>query len=472
MAGKGGQRRGLGFVAGVITGLVFSAAVLVVLSLSVPLAPGTPAPDDIVARQAERPVSEPEIEAADAAPSSETVREAGDDSLDAEADDAPPTQTRQMAADDDGPSPSPTEDTDPAVTDSAATSAQTSPGSGTTEADPSVAAGPDAPDGATVTEALPSAGGMAPATGETTQEAVGDDAPPVDGARSVAEAVETPPLEPPAEAVPADPAPEAAPVDPAAATAPGGSAEELASVEPAEAPAPAADAAEDVGAPPPGATDAPTQPATRAPAWRANAATADLVADEPVMTVIVTGARPGTLPALTTLAPLSAVTVALDAGLEDKAGLATALRALGHEVLETVPADAPALSVPLTVGLAVPGVADSTAAAAVLAAVADSGALAVDLLRGAASPLVEAGRAERQPVAGAALRIAAGQTATAAFQTLRDAGALAAQEGTLIVALEASPATLTALGRWLALPGDVQPAPLTALIGRLGDTRY
>jgi polysaccharide deacetylase 2 family uncharacterized protein YibQ len=270
---------------------------------------------------------------------------------------------------------------------------------------------------------------------------VEDEAPETDAA-----------VEPPAETVPAEPSPvDSEPDEPVDESGP-----------PEE---PVADAVEAPADPVPEA-----EPAR--PAWRANAAMADLAADEPVMTVIVTGARAATLPALTTLAPLSAVTVAIAPDAEDRAGLATALRALGHEVLETVPADAPALSVPLSAGLAVPGVADMAAADAVLAAAESSGALAVDLLRGAASPLVEAGRAAGQPVAGAALRITAARTATEAFQTLRDAGALAAQEGTLVVALEASPATLTALGRWLALPGDVQPAPLTALIGRLCATRY
>jgi polysaccharide deacetylase 2 family uncharacterized protein YibQ len=189
------------------------------------------------------------------------------------------------------------------------------------------------------------------------------------------------------------------------------------------------------------------------------------------MSVIVTNARPTSLPALTTLAPLGAITVAIHPDVSDPVALAEALRNLGHEVLETVTAgSAPTLDT--AAGIALASVADTQGAEAALAAIAPFGGLAVDLDRGETSPLVQAGREAEQPVAGAALRIVPGDSASNAFQTLRDAGGLAAREGELVVALDAGPVTLTALGRWLALPGDVQPAPLSALIERLGPTRY
>lgn len=442
MAGKGGQRKGLGFGAGVITGLAFSAVVLSGLSLSVPL---EQAPDEAVPETAPAPEDEAARPETVAEPETAVMGEAAPaaDDVPAEGDGAPAATDTLAQADDepapaaDGPEPA------PSVREVAPTPE--------TEETETAAVAPATEEPAAVSQAEEAPETEADPAPETT--AAAEDEAPMTAAPVEDEAQETvAAVEPPAEAASVEPLPREA--------------EAVETVEesgPAEEPV--ADAAEAPADPVPEA-----EPAQ--PAWRANAAMADLVPDEPVMTVIVTGARAATLPALTTLAPLSAVTVAIDLEAEDRAGLATALRALGHEVLETVSADAPALSVPLSAGLAVQGVADMAAADAVLATAEASGALAVDLLRGEASPLVEAGRAARQPVAGAALRITAARTATEAFQTLRDAGALAVQEGTLVVALEASPATLTALGRWLALPGDVQPAPLSALIGRLGATRY
>lgn len=455
MAGKGGQRKGLGFGAGVITGLAFSAVVLSGLSLSVPLqqtidVPEREAPPE---PRAEASGTEPDT----AGPEAPVMREAApaadrtateEDTSSSTAEMAAPATGETVQEDGDGAtsplapevSPLPDEDTESA--------AEMQPASG--DAKVSNAMQDEAEVGTEPAQELPVADEATVAT------EVGPDQTPDRVATVEAPAerapVETAPDDAPVIRPESDATPEGDPVEEADPGAEAATAENDASPEVDEGPAPAAESA--------------------APVWRANAAIADLVADEPVMTVIVTGARAGTLPALTTLAPLSAVTVAMAPDAEDKAGLATALRALGHEVLETVPADAPSLSVPLSAGLAVAGVADAAVADAVLAAAESNGALAVDLLRGGASPLVEAGRAAGQPVAGAALRITAERTATEAFQTLRDAAALAAREGTLVVTLETSPATLTALGRWLALPGDAQPAPLTALIGRLGATRY
>jgi hypothetical protein len=426
MAGKGEARRGLGFGAGVVTGLAFCAVVLSGLSLSVPMeqrgAGETPSADGL---EPSGPPSGP----ADAG------REPADEP--AGADTASASSENRVL--------------DEAVSGAAQGSGPETPAEAAAPAD-----APATPDTAPAPESA-TADGEAPEPASAPQSEAEAAVDPVDGDAPVASGEDAP--------VAADVAPveEAAPAVPEADTPP----QESVTVAPiGEATTDDRTDVTDEAAPLPEAAE----PAP--PAWRANAAVADLAPGEPVMTVVVTGARAGSLPALTTLAPLGAVTVAIDTAVEDKAGLAAALRALGHEVLETVTAAAPATDFPLTAGLAVAGGIDAAAAEALLRRAEDRGALAIDLTRAAGSPLVTAGRAEGQPVAGAALTIPAGRTASEAFQTLRDAGALAAQEGTLVVSLEASPATLTALGRWLALPGDVQPAPLTALIRRLGPTRY
>jgi hypothetical protein len=98
--------------------------------------------------------------------------------------------------------------------------------------------------------------------------------------------------------------------------------------------------------------------------------------------------------------------------------------------------------------------------------------MVLDTVPGAASPLLEQARAHAMPAAVAALTIPADATAQRAFQLLREAGTRAAREGQLVVVLEAAPPTLSALGRWLALPGDARPAPLSGLIRRGAATRY
>ena len=200
------------------------------------------------------------------------------------------------------------------------------------------------------------------------------------------------------------------------------------------------------------------------------------------MAVVVTGATLASLPALTALAPFGTLAVTVDPDAANAPSLAESLRALGHEVL-LMPHDVGAADVasviddavarvPVAAGFAFGPTLPGAAREALLAATARHGGLVVDTVPAAESALVTAARAAALPTGGAALAVVAATDATRAFQLLREAGARTAREGQMIVVVEAVPVTLTALGRWLALPGEATPAPLTAVIARLGPTAY
>lgn len=237
------------------------------------------------------------------------------------------------------------------------------------------------------------------------------------------------------------------------------------------------------GPSPSAAAPAPAVPAQ--PIWRANAAASDVPEGAPIMAVVVDGATPASLPALRALAPFGPLTVSLDPQSEGAAGFASALRDLGNEVIVAMPAapSAPALAgaldrgaaaLPMAVGAAFGPLSDAAARDAALGAVARLQGLVLDRVPAPAegSALVAAARAGAMPAADTTLAIPADTPATRAFQLLREAGAKAARDGVAVVVVQASPATLTAIGRWLALPGEARPAPLTALVRRQGETRY
>jgi polysaccharide deacetylase 2 family uncharacterized protein YibQ len=196
------------------------------------------------------------------------------------------------------------------------------------------------------------------------------------------------------------------------------------------------------------------------------------------MAVVVRDATAASLPALATLAPLGSLTVSIAPGAEGSAALAQGLRGQGHEVLldmgaapaaEALPRAAAA--VPQAAGFAF-GAVPPASAEALAQAASPLGAMLLDAVPAADSALLARARSDAMPAAVAALTIPADATAQRAFQLLREAGTRAAREGQLVVVLEAAPPTLSALGRWLALPGDARPAPLSGLIRRGGATRY
>lgn len=200
------------------------------------------------------------------------------------------------------------------------------------------------------------------------------------------------------------------------------------------------------------------------------------------MSVVVTGAKAADLPALTTFAAFGPLTVAI-APTETAADLGAALRALGHEVLVEAtdlgaaarePGGVPAAlegavrRLPMALGFALGPLPPGALREAVLASAVRAGALLLDTVPAATSALAAEARRLDLPAGGAVLAVRGDADATRAFQLLREAGARAVREGSTIVVLDAAPATLTALGRWLALPGTVTPAPLSITAARQG----
>lgn len=306
---------------------------------------------------------------------------------------------------------------------------------------------------------------------------------------------------PSAESEPGPEAPQPAPGDAAPEPAlPEPSVSEPALSEPGEAAVAVETGADDearVGEPggsePPAAAETTAIPAAipAGPLWRVNAADHDVPPEAPLVAVVLRGTARADLPALAALAELGPLSLALDAVDADAADLMARAADLGIETLAVVdggagPARAAAdtaaemvravTALPKVVGFALggegPRLRDPDEAGKALTEAARERALVLDLDPAEGSALVELGRASQLPVAAPALRIGAAEPAAAAFQRLRGAADMAARSGDLVVLVEVSPSTLTAVGRWLALPGEAHPAPLTAVVSRAAPTRF
>lgn len=227
------------------------------------------------------------------------------------------------------------------------------------------------------------------------------------------------------------------------------------------------------------------------PLWRSHAASWPLPDQGPLVAVVLEGVTVSDLPAIEALAALGPLTLLLDPASPDAAALQRRAATLNLETLALADdGDGPSLSgaamaadmvraisaLPGVIGFALggggPRLRQPDDAAIALAEAARERALIFDVDPADGSLILDLGRSGDLPVAAPHRRLAGDTPAGAAFQTLRAVSDEAVREGHRVVLVEVSPATLTAVGRWLALSDLAVAAPLTALVERAGPTRY
>ncbi|MEM6620637.1 MAG: divergent polysaccharide deacetylase family protein [Pseudomonadota bacterium] len=446
-----------GFVRGVLVGGLFAVAGVIALTAMAPVSNVAPSGTPIVLPPpvAQAPVEEEAQTASPADP--------------APADPAPagPAAASQAAA---GAAAQPEVETSPVETPAPET-----PAIETSEGGIPEAASPEVQVAAPATEAP--AEQASPATGQDAQIAavpVTPDGPTVAEGGASPEAPETS-QQAPAASAPSGDTPEA-PIETAAT-------ETEPQAAPATDPGPTPAVVETPVAPPPT-----PELVLAGPALKVNARPFTANAEQPLLSIILTGASPGTVPAeaLGILATIP-VTFSVPAN-EVSAPFAGEIHAAGHEILaelpviaaETTPDDITAVARGVNAGLAAlpmavgatgpagaPLAADRRVLDTLLGALSTHGHVFVDL-RGGIDTSAQA-QADRRGVAFLRGGRIAGSNASAdqIYQMIDIAARQAQRDGTAVVALAASDTSLKAMVRWaLAGGAAVRLAPVSAVVAR------